>query len=175
MDYDFNIKANTGAFELAYKGVLAKTSNTPTSTNQLVASKKSNKSLIDNAPTELTKWNLDPANLIKEIGYGMKQTLEDLLNVLKREKRKRENATNQDITTIASSRILKIHQSVETLTSNACMETQTLSTIKIVEIDPKDDIMSIKQTNGSKMFKNSETNTRKYTKEYILHLLKKNV
>lgn len=172
MDYENDVKASTGAFELAYKGMALKTSNVPTSTNKAVPSEIS-KALLPTSSIGAKKWKPNAANVIKDIGYGMRQTLEDLLMILKREKQKKENTKNQSIPTIASLLAPKIHQSVETVTSIACIETQTLNNIKIIEINSKDDLISTYQKNGRQRLENSETNTIKYTKEYILNLFKK--
>lgn len=175
VDYENDSKASTGGFELAYKAVPIKTSEECPPKSELITSGLS-QVIMGNVTTGLIKSKPNAASLIRDIGYGMRQTLEDLLNVLQkeRERTKKEIATKKhSIATIASFTTPKRNQSVETVTSNACMETQTFSKIKIMEIDSQDDMISAYQTKGKKRWKNGETNTIKYTTEYILSLLKK--
>lgn len=172
MDYDKNPKASTGAFELAYKGTPVKTDKPTTSNDYTSREKGIRQSALKE---DMKKTKPAPALLIKDIGYGMRQTLEDLLGILKKEMRKREKNKKQSIATIASFTAIKIDQSVETITSKTVMETQTESKVKIIEFDSENNLISSYHIKSGKNMKNEETNTVKYSKDYILNLLRKKV
>lgn len=120
-----------------------------------------------------------PALVIKNIGIGMRQTLEDLMEILKKDLDKRKKGKSKEITkkhsiaTVASFNTNRIHQASETVILNSCIETQTLSKIKIIEVDSNNNFLSTYHIKDGKITKDEETNTVKFSKQYILNLLKK--
>lgn len=172
MDYEKNPKASTGAFELAYKGTPVLKTDRPTTSNEYASSSEKGPSALKE---DKKKSKPAPALLIKDIGYGMRQTLEDLLGILRKEMQKRQKNKKQSIATIASFTTIKINQSVETITSKTGMVTQTESKIKIIEFDSQNNLISSYHIKSGKNMKNEETNTVKYSKDYILNLLRKKV
>lgn len=176
------MEASTGAFELIYRAQsmkkttdrpvyraqpMKKTTDRPVSSNQIVSN-----SFKSNSTPESKYPPPAPADVIKNIGVGMRQTLEDLLVILKNSKRKNKNSKKQSVAITASLRNSKTNRSIETVTSRACIETQTLSKIKVIELNSNKDLISSYQLQDNKMMKNEETNTVKYTKEYVLEILK---
>lgn len=171
VDYENDTKASTGHFELIYEGAPIETIDKLSSTNE-THTKDVSQTLVTVVSTELRKTN--PTVMIKDIGLGMRQTLENLLMILKREKEKRRNFAKHSLATIGSMSVAKKNQSIETIKSIACMNTQTLSKIKIVETNSDETVTSYHWRTG-KMSKDGETNTMKYTKDYILNMLKQKI
>lgn len=181
VDYDNNPKANTGAFELAYTGNPIMNADKMISSNQYVPSES--KALVAQTsnmkPSQIVKTKQAPALVIKNIGFGMSQTLEDLMSILKKEVDKRqirkvgEIVKKHSIATISSFTTNRNHQASETTMSNSCIETQTISKIKIIEVDSKNNFLSTYQFKDGKVMKNEETNTVKFSKQHILNLLKR--
>lgn len=167
------MKASTGAFELIYKALTIQTNDRPVSNNQTVASAVS-KSIIGSSNIETRYSQPATAVVIKNIGFGMRQTLEDLVSILKSSKQKKQHS-KPSTATITSFTNPKTNQSMETVISKACIETQTLSKIKIMEVDSNNDLISSYYIKENKKMRNGETNTVKYTKEYVLEILKNKV
>lgn len=138
----------------------------PTSSNQLGSSQLPKTLVPTTIPIDELKR--DPTRLMKTLGHGMKQTLEDLLKIMKKHKNKKDNTKKHSISTTFSFINPKVNHSVETINSIACIETQTVSKIKIIDISSDDKFLK-----GEATLRNNETNTTKYTKEYILNLLMK--
>lgn len=146
------MEASTGAFELIYRAQpikktterpvykaqpIKKRTDRPVSSNQIVSNSfKSNSTPESKYPPPAS------TDVIKNIGFGMRQTLEDLLAILKNSKRRNKNSKQQSVATTSSFTNPKTNRSIETVTSRACIETQTLSKIKIIELKSNKDLIS---------------------------------
>lgn len=181
VDYDSDPKAKTGEFELAYKGGPVNTADKVTSSNQYAVSES--KAIVGKTnqarDVQKKKTMPAPAIVIKNIGIGMRQTLEDLMGILKKELDKKKKGKSNDIAkkhsiaTVASFNTNRIHQASETIILNSCTETQTLSKIKIIEVDSNNNFLSTYRIKDGRITKDEETNTVKFSKQYILNLLRK--
>lgn len=160
IDYENDIKASTGAFELVYKGAFLKTNESPSSVDNEGLSSGLSQALVNVNDTPDKEKRDIPSIIIKDISCSMRQVLMDLLNILKKEKLRKQIAT-KEVEPIA---IQKIHQSVETITSISTIQTQTIISKIAIFNDEK-----------RKNLRNQDTNTMKYSKEYILNLLKKKI
>lgn len=106
IDYEKNKNANTGRFELLYQGKitavrskgLEQVSGKPLSTDFFYKpSEISHKISNDNMEMKNSNSIPEAAVCIKELGQGMRQTLEDLMDLLKNEKIRRQNQINRSI------------------------------------------------------------------------------